>query len=321
MSESSDIRDARLVKVTGKGYNYRFSRGLLAHSLELQGLPLGKSYKVARKVHNVLVAEGISSITEEDLREYVRTQALQIAGKEIAFQYNLIERWHESSIPLVVLISGSRGTGTTMIGKMVAEKLAFPQIVSTSIVSEILRRTISKDLAPELHTKSYKAYKELRPMYSVLFDKVLIGFEEHARFPAEAVEALVRRAINEGLSMVIRGEHLVPRFLSDEIIRHPNILYFTLEIPDEDVHLKRYLKSYDDSVFDQKRLNFPIIRKIHDYLIEQAANRGYRVIDCTDRPSALIKIYVQILKRLTEMFPDDAVELDYQKFDESVIHS
>jgi 2-phosphoglycerate kinase len=70
MSDKPDSRDARIVRVVGKGYSYQFSRGLLAHSLELRGLPLDKSYKVARKVHNVLVGAGISSITEEDLREY-----------------------------------------------------------------------------------------------------------------------------------------------------------------------------------------------------------------------------------------------------------
>ncbi len=204
---------------------------------------------------------------------------------------------------------------------MIAEKLAFPQIVPTPIIAQILRKMISPEMAPQLHTKSYIAFEKLRPSYSVLYDRVLIGFEEHSRFPAEAIEALVRRAISEGLSLVIRGEHIVPRYISDRIKSHPNILYVTLEVKDEDIHLKRYLSDYDVSEYAEKTQHFEAIRKIHDYLVEQAKNREHTVINSTDIPSALFEIYVLILKRLSEIFPDDAVEFDYEKFDESVIHS
>jgi 2-phosphoglycerate kinase len=180
---------------------------------------------------------------------------------------------------------------------------------------------ISQDLAPELHSRSYLAHERLRPIYSVLFDKILIGFEEHARFPAEAVEALVRRAIDEGLSMVIQGTHLVPRYLSDRIISHPNILYITLKIDDEEIHRDRYLSEYEDTELEERKKYFPAIRKIHDYLVEQASNRGHIVVECTDIPNALFEIYVTFLKRIADMFPDDLVDFEYSRFDETVIHS
>lgn len=323
MSNPVDIPPEEQILVKGSGYTYQFSRGLLAHSLEPRGLPLDQAYRVARRVHKVLQAENKKEISENDLREYVREVAFKIAGADLAYQYNLIEKWHESSIPLVILIAGAKGTGNSLIGELIAKRMVLPQIVSTNIVNQILRKTISPSLAPALHAQSYLAYKAIRPMYSVLYDKVLIGFEQHARFVTEAVEALVRRALNEGLSMVVRGEHLVPRYMSEELTKNPNVIYVVLDVKDEEEHQKRYMSLYDEKKQIVKLEYFSNIRKIHDYLVEEARNRNQIIIDANDVVNATNNIYKIVLDRLATLFPDssDGNEVVFRGFDDSVIDS
>jgi 2-phosphoglycerate kinase len=311
----------KFITVEGSGYDYTFSRGMLAHSLELRGLPLDEAYRVAKKVQTLLKSKGITRINENELREYVKTMAVHFFGEEIATHYNLFEEWQHSSVPIIILISGARGTGTSQVGEIIASRLAIPSIVSTNIVATILKKMISKELAPELHSKSYLAHENLRPIYSVLYDKILIGFEEHSRFVAEAIEALVSRALIEGLSMVIRGEHLVPRFLSSELIDHPNVIYVTLRMKDEDAHLKRYQGYYDTEVKERRTGYFPAIRKIHEYLVEEAKNRENIILRSDDLQEVVDKINDITIERLESMF-SSAIERTTQiKFKLSDIHS
>ncbi len=300
--EEPKLDSARFITVEGSGYEYRFSRGLLAHSLELRGLPLDEAYRVAKKVQTLLKSKGIAKIKEDDLREYVKTMAFHFFGEEIATNYNIIEKWHGSSVPIIILISGAKGTGTSKIGELIAKKLAIPTIVSTSIVAKILRKMISPELAPELHAKSYFAYEKLRPIYSVLYDKVLVGYEEHSRFVAEAVEALVIRALNEGISMVVRGEHLLPRFMSNDFIENPNVVYVVLQTKDEEKHKSRYCSYPDVKKTEEKQNQFPAIRKIHDYLVEEAKNRNLIVINSRETQSAIDDLNNIIIQRIETIF-------------------
>ncbi|MCY3414095.1 MAG: hypothetical protein INQ03_20795 [Candidatus Heimdallarchaeota archaeon] len=310
-----------IIKIIGKGYTTQFSRGLLAHTLKSRGINLDDGYRIARKVHHKLVAENITEINESDLRAMIKDIAFVITGEKIDRRFNLIEVWHDSGIPLVILLSGSRGLGKAELGSMLASRFAIPNIVTTSIVSKILRKMITPDLAPELHTKSYLAYKKLRPIYSILYDKVLIGYEEHAKFTAEAVEALVKRGINESQSLIIRGVHLPPRFLSEQLLSHPSIIYITLTIPDEDLHFERYKELYADHDRAYRQKHFPAIRKIHNYLVEQAAMRNYMVVDCTNVKDAMDEIEKIVFNRLDKMFKDGNVNYMFKSYDEAVLNS
>lgn len=321
-SENTEKSEELQVFVLGSGYKYQFSRGLLAHDLEDHGIPLDLAYKIAKRVYRILKKGEYTEIHENVLRHIVKHVVLDRSGEEIANHYEIVERWHESNIPLVILISAAIGVGTAIVGEQISKKLNIQNIVSTDLVTHVLRRMINPTLSPELHNKSYRAYKTLRPMYSVLYDKVLIGFEEHARFPAEGVEALVKRAINEGQNMIIRGEHLVPRFLSEPLISHPSIIYVTLNVSDEEVHRKRYLSRYDESRHEKRNIYFGSIRKIHDYLVEEARNRQYTVIEATDLNSAIEELDKIVKDRLETMLPSlESDGIDIKAFDDALINS
>jgi 2-phosphoglycerate kinase len=317
--EDEEEEDDRIM-VIAEDYDFAFSRGLLAHELGQRGLSLDRAYEVAKNVYLKLLEKDIKEIDENDLRRYVRSEALKLAGIDVAVQYDIIEKWHLSPEPIIILIAGARGTQTDIIGTELSERLAIPRIVSTESVTHILKKMISADLAPELHQKSYRAYTKLRPVYSVLYDKVLIGFEEHSRYPAEAVEALVKRALIEGLSMIIQGEHLVPRFLSEELIGNPNVIFVTIRIKDKKLHQERYLSAYSKKTKSKKEPNFEYIRKIHDYLVEESKNRGHKVIKVDKFNKAMRKIYEIALNRISEVVVSKSYK-EYRAMDTNILNS
>ncbi len=299
---SEEIKENISIFIKGTNYSYKFSRGLHAYSLSTKGLSLDDAYFVSEEIYSLLMEHQVNIITEDELIFFSYIIIRDKISKESARIYTLYQTWVTSDIPLIILLSAVRGTKRAEIGKRIANKIGIQRIVSTNVVTNILKKTISSDLAPELHSKSYLAYKALRPMYSVLYDKVLVGFEEHARYPTEGVEALIRRALQENQSMIIRGEHLLPRFLSPELINNPSVIYITLQIKDEAIHKERFLQRYNDDIKEKRLKYFDAIRKIHDYLIEEAKNRGYNIVDVTKLDDGISEILSIINERLNRLF-------------------
>lgn len=309
------------IQIIANNYSYNFSRGLLAHSLKSKGIPLDIAYKIIRKVHHELISNEIHEITVSELRNRIKNTAFDITGERIDEQFDLVETWHDSALPLVILLSGARGIGKGELGYMLASRFAIPKIVSTPTIVQILKKMITPELAPELHAKSFVAYKKLRPIYTNNLDKILIGYEEHAKFPAEAVEALVKRGINESQSLIIRGEHLLPRFLSNKLISHPSIIYITLYLADEIEHKRRYMSKYPEEESEYREKHFPAVRKIHDYLYEQATAREYLTVDASNTHQALEDIEEIIFCRLRRMFPQGKIHYQFHSYDNAVINS
>ncbi len=307
--------------ISNNNYSYKFSKGLLAHSLKSKGVQLDLAYQIIQKVYNSLVEKKLEKISETDLRNHIKRTAFEITGESIDELFDLVETWHDTSLPLIILLSGARGLDKAEIGSRLASRFAIPKIISTPTVVQILKKMITSDLAPELHEKSYVAYKKLRPIYSISQDEVLIGYEEHSKYPAEAVEALVKRGINESQSMIIRGEHLLPRFLSDKLINHPSILYITLYLPDEEKHRERYLQKYEDDELIYREKHFPAVRKIHNYLIDQANARELTTVEVTDINCAIDDIEEIILCRLRKMIRDGKINYEFHSYDQAIINS
>jgi len=248
-----------------------------------------------------------TEISEIDLRRYVRSESLNVVGEKFSLQYDLLETWRQSSIPIIILISGAKGTNTAKLGQMVAKRLGISQIIPSTTITQVLRSIISPALAPELHAKTHQAHLDLRPIYSVLYDKVLIGFEQHTRFPSEAIAGVVKRAFSERRSLIIRGEHIVPRYISNDLIDHRNVVYVTLEQPDIEIHKDIYVSRYSKEKKEEKELAFESIRKIHDYLVEEAKNRGYPIVKSEVLKDALEDIYRITLTRLESIFPQKKI--------------
>lgn len=203
-----------------------------------------------------------------------------------AKKYATWKKIKRSEDPLIILIGGASGIGTSSISFELATKLGIKNMLSTDMIREVMRKIVSKELCPTLFESSYTAADSVTTPVPAEFDKTLIGFKEHVNTVSVGLNGVVERAIKEGISIVIEGVHIVPGFIDEDLMNRPNVHMFVLSLSDEEIHrgrfysrcrqlwarrpLKRYLKY------------FASIRKTHDYIIQEAKSNHVTLIENID---------------------------------------
>ncbi len=284
-------------EVGGKKYREPFSKGVLARSLTRAEMDPNKAYTFASQIEAHLKKMGVEVIVLEDLISEV-TVKLRDDDQEIASKYMHWKKLRRCKDPLIILVGGASGVGTSSIAFEVANRLGIRNMISTDMIREVMRKTSSKELIPTLYESSYTAYKSLRIPPPPEFDQVLIGFRDHVDTVSVGVEAVIERAIKEGISIVIEGVHIVPGFISEDLVSLSNVKMFVLTIQDEEVHrgrfysrcrqmwarrpLKRYMDSFDD------------IRRTHLYFESQANTFHVPVIENIDVTTTIDSIIENI---------------------------
>ncbi|MHA2357242.1 MAG: ATP cone domain-containing protein [Candidatus Heimdallarchaeaceae archaeon] len=257
--------------------NQIFSKGLLAKKLELFGLPLSEGYEFSLQVFNELVKKGNNEIQKEDLDNIVIQLLKEKYTPKLAKEYSLVEKWRESSTPLWLLIAGAIGVGKSTLSRKIAGDLGIQHVIGTGVVREILRKILSPDVMPELHSQSYTAYQSLRPIYSSRFEEVILGFENHSKFVNIGLDAVLSRADTESVSIVVEGEHLLPAFFDETILQKPNVLYLTIAVPDPSLHKDNLSAQYTKEK-EELLSHFEDIRKIHEHLVNETKVRKLPLI-------------------------------------------
>ncbi len=257
--------------VLGNGFEYAFSRGLIAKELNSKGLDYNLGYEIAKQTQKILLNRKNRQITEKELDKLIEDQALSHLNEGISIKnYMIIRRWLRSGTPIIILLSGSPGAGKQPLGKKIATRLGISQVIPSDMIVALLRNLISARLAPELHAESYKASEHLKPKFAVNYDRVIIGYEEHTKYVVEAIESMILRALKEDNSIVIHGEHLAPNLFKKEILSHPFVFHITIHQSDPKIHLKQLLESLDQEQQYETTKEFPQIRKIQEFLKKQA---------------------------------------------------
>lgn len=103
-----------------------------------------------------------------------------------------------------------------------------------------MRKIVSKELIPTIYESSYTAYRSLRIPPPPELDEVLIGFRDHVDTVSVGVDAVIERALKEGISIVIEGVHIVPGFIREDLVARHNVNMYVLTLPDEEVHKGRF---------------------------------------------------------------------------------
>ncbi len=96
---------------------------------------------------------------------------------------------------------------------------------------------------PALHYSSFEAGEGLRiPMPDPdAEDRALYGFIQQAEQVAVGANAIIERAVMEGLSTVVEGVHLVPGLVAPERHHAAVVVQVVLAITDEDAHQAHFL--------------------------------------------------------------------------------
>ncbi|AEH06244.1 2-phosphoglycerate kinase [Methanothermococcus okinawensis] len=268
--------------VSGKNYEMPFSKGLLARSLTAAGMKPSEAYMVAKEIEKTLEDEGYESITKDELRKRVYYYLLTKNYESIAEKYLLWRRILKKH-PIIILIGGASGVGTSTIAFELASRLGIPSVIGTDSIREVMRRSISKDLVPMLYESSYTAWKSLRipSLDDNVCDKHILGFERHIEPVLVGIESLIDRSLTEGLSIIIEGTHIVPGFMKEKYTSMPNIITIILTLSSEKMHKKRFSARAKVSARPMERYlkNFEIIRKINQYIVDRAKENDVPIIE------------------------------------------
>ncbi len=286
-------------EVGGKKYREPFSKGVLSRSLTRAEMDPDKAYTFASQIEAHLTDIGIKVINLDDLIVIVR-EKLREEDEEIADKYGLWKRIRKCDEPLIVLIGGASGVGTSSIAFEVANRLGIRNMISTDMIREVMRKIVSKELLPTIYESSYTAYRSLRIPPPPEFDEVLIGFRDHVDTVSIGVEAVIERSLKEGISIVIEGVHIVPGFISEDLVKKHNVNMFVLTLQDEEVHKGRFY-SRCRQMWARRPLKrymnyFGAIRRTHKYFESQANKHHIPVIENIDVTTTIDSIIENITK-------------------------
>lgn len=277
-------------ELNDKIFTEPFSKGILSRSLIRAELDPSKSYEIANKIESDLLENGISLVTAE----YLVKRIIELLDEEnplLAENYLNWRKIRKTDKPLIILIGGVSGVGTSSISYEISRKLGIKSMMNTDMIRQVMRKIMSKELNPVIHESSFMAHKALRVPPPLEFDHVLAGFKEQVGTVSVGVEAVIERALTEGISIIIEGVHVVPGFIRQDLMEKDNVLMFTLSLNDEEAHKNRlYSRSTDGWAHRpvQKYLdNFDSIRKIHTYFEDQSMKEGIANIENVDKVTTI----------------------------------
>ena len=260
-----------------------FSRGILMRSIVRSGLDEARSYGIAMNIKSELIEKRRRSIDALELFNVVKNKLSDI-DPNFAEKYKLWRDIRNHEEPILILLGGVSGTGTTTVGAELGHRLGIRRVIGTDTIREVMRKIIAQDLLPTIHASSYDAWKKMKVPVSPEYDKIIMGFRTQAERIAVGVEALMDRALYECISAVIEGTHLVPGFIDKKYMNMQNVFFFILDIEDEKEHRARFhARSYETKRASNKYLrNFRSIRRIHEDVIDKAKSQRVRIIENDD---------------------------------------
>lgn len=273
-----------------------YSKGLMARALIAAGVSPNRGYELATRIELELVARDRSSIEPSRFEEL----AAEVLGEEEAvLAAGRIRRYaalQTLDVPIVLLIGGATGTGKSSVATEAAHRLGVTRVTSTDFIRQTIRAYFSHEFMPSVHYSSFEAAAAVPE--PVTDDPVLEGFLDQTQKVLVGVEAVIERSLTEGWSMVLEGIHLVPGMVPVQI-KGALVVHVVLQIPGDEVHrmhfhvrdaatggvraMEKYLARLDE------------IRKIQDYIVDQAEQKGVPVIESTNPDRATADVMELVL--------------------------
>jgi 2-phosphoglycerate kinase len=271
-------------EVDGDVYKEPFSKGIMSRSLNIADIGSDRAHEIASDIEDELIKNNITEIASYELAEVI-LQHLERINPVIAKKYKNWRSLRNSKKPLIILIGGASGVGTSSMAFELANRLRLKNLISTDMIREVMRKIVSKELSPVIHKSSFDAYESIRTP-SIRIDNVIEGFISHVDVVNVGVEAIIERSVKEGISTIIEGVHVVPGFIRQDLIENNNIIIFTLTVDDEESHKQRFYsrcrQPWVKRSLERYMENFDTIRRTQKFLVEQAKIHDSRIINNVD---------------------------------------
>lgn len=295
----AEVREPR---IRGRTAGLPYSKGRMAQTLMLSGFESERAYQLALMIEREVAASGADEISLDQLHELVE----RVLGREdtpsMLARYHGWHRLGRLDRPLVLLLGGATGTGKSSLATEIAYRLGISRIVSTDAVRQVMRAAFASELLPALHYSSFEAGDGLKiPMPDPdAADRALYGFIQQAEQVAVGANAIIDRAVMEGLSTVVEGVHLVPGLVAPERHQRAVVVQVMLAISDEDAHQAHFMvRDFESSgtrAMERYLRRFGEIRRIQEYLVARAEQLGVPVIEAADPDQALVAVMDLILQ-------------------------
>ena len=263
----SEIRRVMPLPLGGE-HGLPYSRGLMARALMAVGVAPDRAYALARRVGDELASRN-TEVVELDRLEALAVESLgEAQGGEAVRQLRRYQELRELDLPLVILVGGATGTGKSTVATEIAYRLGITRVTSTDFIRQTMRAFFSEDFMPAIHHSSFEG------------DPVIETFLEQSRAVLVGVRAAIERALHEGWSMVLEGVHLVPGLvpldLEDAIVSS-----CILRISDQTAHAQHFFTRDSGTQRPMTKYldHFDSIRRLQDYLAEQAERTGTPVVE------------------------------------------
>lgn len=134
-------------EIGGKKYREPFSKGILSKSLVRAEIDSAKAYEMAAEIEKYYMDNSIDVVQITDLVEFVK-EKLNEEDPELAKKYISWKKIRQSEDPLIILIGGASGIGTSSISFELATKLGIKNMLSTDMI-----RRKNRIIQPEDNTK------------------------------------------------------------------------------------------------------------------------------------------------------------------------
>jgi len=274
--------DGQEITVVKGGQETPFSRGILAQTLAQAGARIELAYRIAGEVRAELLAEERFVVEEEEVFARARAK-LQVTDALVVSRLDNWRALRQLTEPVVVLIGGATGVGTSTLAADIARRLNIQSVIGTDAIREVLRHAISTDLLPSLHKSSYDIKPEDLRVPVPREEMVLAGYRAQASQVSVGVEAIVDRGLKEGTNLVIEGVHLAPEIILNRYQDHPNVCSLVVYLSDEEAHRARFhVRALGTSMrrpAEEYINHFKEIRQIHDYIRKSATRSGIYAVE------------------------------------------
>lgn len=292
-----------------------FSKGLLGRSLELCAFPRERRYRIAAAIERHLMRDGTLEITSDELARLTYAYLNEEEGETAARRYIQWIQFSRDGRPLVMLIGGTTGSGKSTISSEIAHRLDIVRTQSTDMLREIMRLMFPDRLLPALHASSYTAWEMLpEAQYADSLEKrIETGYLTQAREVSIGVEAVLRRANSEQVSVIIEGVHIYPE-LQREFARESDAIVIPLIVAVlKRKWLRRQLKGRGTTVQSRRAerylKHFDAIWHLQTYFLEEAEKHDIAVIANADPDDAIVQVMDVVSAALSEHYSGKPKEL------------
>ena len=195
------VRDA-------EGHTRQFSRQEHRRLLESSGLSYEQSTAVTAALFSHMIAKGLTEIQSRHLGFLTYRYLRAALGPEKAQRYLVLVNFRRREQPLVLMIGGASGTGKSAVATEIAHRLDIARTQSTDLLREVMRMMIPERLMPVLYKSSYDAWQALSPKATGGETVLIDGYRAQADLLSVPCEAVIRRSLGEGASIILEGVHI-----------------------------------------------------------------------------------------------------------------